>query len=132
MTKDTLNDLALPFSGDDWFDPLEEAVRQSIRGFIEEMLDGELDGSVGEAHKGEPAEGIGESTVGRLAQSHRDVGQDLVCKGVDHGPRQVGALAACARGRQESEGEDQGRQTAPTQAEGCSHHLRGPHDTALV
>ena len=47
MTKDTLNDLALPFSGDDWFDPLEEAVRQAVRGFIEEMLDGELKGTLG-------------------------------------------------------------------------------------
>ena len=47
MTKDTRNDLALPFSGDDWFDPLEEAVRQSIRGFIEEMLDGELKRTLG-------------------------------------------------------------------------------------
>ncbi len=47
MRKDSLNDLPWPFLGDDWFDPLEEAVRQSIRGFIEAMLEGELERAVG-------------------------------------------------------------------------------------
>ena len=27
-----------PFAGGDWFDPLEEAVRLQVRGFIEELL----------------------------------------------------------------------------------------------
>jgi transposase-like protein len=31
-----------PFLGEDWFDPLESAVRGRIRGFIEEMLEAEL------------------------------------------------------------------------------------------
>ena len=31
------------------FDPLEETVRQAIRGFIGEMLEGELDGTLGRA-----------------------------------------------------------------------------------
>ena len=47
MMKDNVNDLPLPFLGDDWFDPLEEAVRQSIRGFIEAMLAGELERALG-------------------------------------------------------------------------------------
>ena len=32
------------FSGERWFDPIEEAVRSRVRGFIEEMLETELDG----------------------------------------------------------------------------------------
>lgn len=32
------------FSGERWFDPIEEAVRSRVRGFIEEMLEIELDG----------------------------------------------------------------------------------------
>jgi hypothetical protein len=47
MKKDNVNDLSLPFLGDDWFDPLEEAVRQSIQGFIEAMLAGELERALG-------------------------------------------------------------------------------------
>src|SRR5436305_880815 len=35
-----------PFRGEDWFDPLEGAVRERIRGFIEEMLEGELDAAL--------------------------------------------------------------------------------------
>src|SRR5258708_15932699 len=35
-----------PFLGEDWFDPLETAVRGRIRGFIEEMLEGELDAAL--------------------------------------------------------------------------------------
>lgn len=33
---------ARPFLGEDWFDPLETAVRGRIRGFIEELLEAEL------------------------------------------------------------------------------------------
>ncbi len=43
MMKDSLNDLPIPFLVDDWFDPLEEAVRRRIRGCIEAMLEGELE-----------------------------------------------------------------------------------------
>jgi len=34
------------FLGDKWFDPLEAGVRTRIRGFIEEMLEAELDGAL--------------------------------------------------------------------------------------
>ncbi len=33
---------ASPFLGEDWFDPLETAVRGRIRGFIDELLEAEL------------------------------------------------------------------------------------------
>ena len=36
-----------PFAGSDWFDPLEEAVRLQIRGFIEELLEEELEAALG-------------------------------------------------------------------------------------
>jgi putative transposase len=36
-----------PFAGSDWFDPLEEAVRGQVRSFIEELLEEELEGSLG-------------------------------------------------------------------------------------
>jgi len=42
MTQDTSSPLAEPFLGEDWFDPLETAVRDRIRGFIEEMVEAEL------------------------------------------------------------------------------------------
>ncbi len=35
-----------PFRGEDWFDPLETAVRDRIRGFIEQMLEAELEGAL--------------------------------------------------------------------------------------
>ena len=35
-----------PFRDQDWFDPLEGAVRERIRGFIEEMLETELDAAL--------------------------------------------------------------------------------------
>ena len=35
------------FLGDDWFDPLEAGVRTRIRGFIEELLETELDAALG-------------------------------------------------------------------------------------
>ena len=36
-----------PFAGSDWFDPLEEAVRGQVRGFIEELLEEELEAALG-------------------------------------------------------------------------------------
>jgi putative transposase len=36
-----------PFAGSDWFDPLEEAVRSQVRGFIEQLLEEELEGALG-------------------------------------------------------------------------------------
>ena len=38
---------SLPFAGSDWFDPLEEAVRLQVRGFIEELLEEELEAALG-------------------------------------------------------------------------------------
>ena len=32
-----------PFAGNDWFDPLEQAVRDQVRGFIEQLLEEELE-----------------------------------------------------------------------------------------
>ena len=36
-----------PFSGEDWFDPLEEAVRCQVRGFIEALVEAELQAALG-------------------------------------------------------------------------------------
>ena len=36
-----------PFSGEDWFDPLEEAVRFQVRGFIEALVEEELRAALG-------------------------------------------------------------------------------------
>ena len=36
-----------PFTGHDWFDPLEEAVRLQVRGLIEELLEEELEAALG-------------------------------------------------------------------------------------
>jgi hypothetical protein len=35
------------FAGSDWFDPLEEAVRGQVRGFIEQLLEEELEAALG-------------------------------------------------------------------------------------
>ena len=43
MEKTTAMIERQPFPGEDWFDPLEMAVRGRIRGFIEEMLEAELE-----------------------------------------------------------------------------------------
>ena len=37
------------FLCDDWFDPLEAGVRARIRGFIEDLLEAELDAALGRA-----------------------------------------------------------------------------------
>jgi transposase-like protein len=36
-----------PLAGSDWFDPLEEAVRGQVRGFIEQLLEEELEAALG-------------------------------------------------------------------------------------
>lgn len=46
MEETTATTETQPFLGEDWFDPLETAVRGRIRGFIEEMLEGELDAAL--------------------------------------------------------------------------------------
>ncbi len=47
MENYTAQDAVVPFSGEDWFDPLEEAVRLSVRGFIEAMVEQELQSALG-------------------------------------------------------------------------------------
>jgi hypothetical protein len=42
------------FLCDDWFDPLENGVRTRIRGFIEELLEAELDAALGRARYERP------------------------------------------------------------------------------
>src|ERR1700752_2696488 len=46
MDEPTARTEPQPFRGEDWFDPLEGAVRDRIRGFIEEMLEAELDAAL--------------------------------------------------------------------------------------
>ena len=48
-----------PFAGSEWFDPLEEAVRLQVRGFIEELLQEELEVALGRGRyeRGEAAKG---------------------------------------------------------------------------
>src|SRR5246127_3759762 len=54
MTKDSTRPTASStdeehFLCDDWFDPLETGVRTRIRGFIEDLLEAELDAALGRA-----------------------------------------------------------------------------------
>ena len=37
----------IPYSGEGWFDPLEEAVRFQVRAFIEAMVEAELQAALG-------------------------------------------------------------------------------------
>jgi hypothetical protein len=37
------------FAGEDWFDPIEAGIRERIRGFIEELIEGELNDALGRA-----------------------------------------------------------------------------------
>ena len=48
-----------PFAGSEWFDPLEEAVRLQVRGFIEELLQEELEVALGRGRyeRGEAVKG---------------------------------------------------------------------------
>ncbi len=46
MEETTARIAPQPFRGEDWFDPLEGAVRDRLRGFIEEMLEAELEAAL--------------------------------------------------------------------------------------
>ena len=46
------------FLCDDWFDPLETGVRTRIRGFIEELLEAELDAVLGRDRYERPRMGV--------------------------------------------------------------------------
>jgi transposase-like protein len=52
------------FLFDDWFDPLENGVRTRIRGFIEELLEAELDAALGRDRYERPRLGGGNSPIG--------------------------------------------------------------------
>src|SRR5512134_3176772 len=47
MTKNTPNEETLPVLGEDWFDPLEAAVRSRIREVIETLIEEELEAVLG-------------------------------------------------------------------------------------
>ena len=62
------------FLCDDWFDPLENGVRTRIRGFIEELLEAELDAALGRARYERPGE-VGDEAPKRAVGSrhgHRE------------------------------------------------------------
>src|SRR5512135_2442139 len=52
MTDATSERPSSPFESADWLDPLEERVRQSIRGFIEHLIESELDAFLGRQRYG--------------------------------------------------------------------------------
>ena len=47
MEHHTASTSPVPFSGEDWFDPLEEAVRFRVRAFIEAMVEEEAEAALG-------------------------------------------------------------------------------------
>ncbi len=47
MKQTTAQEAFVPFSGDDWFDPLEEAIRLRIRSFIEALVEAEAEAALG-------------------------------------------------------------------------------------
>src|SRR5258708_37620229 len=55
---------------DDWFDPLENGVRTRIRGFIEELLEAELDAALGRARYERPGAGGGGSPESSAGSRH--------------------------------------------------------------
>src|ERR1035438_3029047 len=58
------------FLCDDWFDPLETGVRKRIRGFIEELLEAELDAVLGRDRYERPRMGGGDSPMGAVGSRH--------------------------------------------------------------
>src|SRR5260370_18072665 len=58
------------FLCDDWFDPLETGVRTRIRGFIEELLESELDAALGRNRYERPSTSGGGSPKGAVASGH--------------------------------------------------------------
>src|SRR6058998_1875607 len=66
------------FLGDDWFDPLENGVRTRIRGFIEELLEAELDAALGRGRYERPGEVGDASPKGVVGARHGHRGRSLV------------------------------------------------------
>lgn len=58
------------FLCDDWFDPLETGVRTRIRGFIEELLEAELDAALGRNRYERPQMDGGDSPMGAVGSRH--------------------------------------------------------------
>lgn len=58
------------FLCDDWFDPLENGVRTRIRGFIEELLEAELDAALGRGRYERTRAGHGGSAKGATGSRH--------------------------------------------------------------
>ena len=54
----------------DWFDPLETGVRARIRGFIEELLEAELDAALGRDRYERPAKAGGQAPSGAAGTRH--------------------------------------------------------------
>src|SRR4051794_38452943 len=62
------------FAGDEWFDPLEAGVRLRIRGFIEAMLESELDAALsrGRYERRTAEAGADHSGTGGHRHGHRE------------------------------------------------------------
>ena len=76
MAKDTTKEAAVAadiFLFDNWFDPIEEGVRARVRGFIEAMLEEELDGVLSRPRYGrrKARDGDGEPAVVGCRHGHR-------------------------------------------------------------
>src|SRR6516162_6238691 len=57
---------------DDWFDPIEAAVRDRVRGFIQAMIEGELDGTLERPRYGRRLQSSISASDGRIAvNGHR-------------------------------------------------------------
>src|SRR4029450_13551903 len=52
---------------DDWFDPIEAAVRDRVRGFIHAMIEGELDATLERPRYGRRPQSSGSASDGRIA-----------------------------------------------------------------
>ena len=50
------------FLGAGWFDPIEAAIRDRVRGFIEELVDAELDAALGRSRYGLPTSTVSPRT----------------------------------------------------------------------
>src|SRR6202790_154562 len=75
MTTDSTKPAILAPEGehflcDDWFDPLETGVRTRIRGFIEELLEAELDAALGRDRYKRPPMASGESPRSVVGTRH--------------------------------------------------------------
>src|SRR5512139_2968118 len=86
MTEPTRNALSSPFESADWLDPLEERVRQSIRGFIEHLVESEL-----EAFLGRPRYGRGGPVAGRRSSPRTSGAAAAGHLRADHGVAAAGA-----------------------------------------